>query len=90
MFTTKPYHHSPSSPEFKAFYTGKEPIGIYAFDFGSQIKLMDVIFGITDRVIVQLDDGPFKVYKINYNKSGSMYFRMNGRRYRLDHFLSIN
>lgn len=91
MFRVKPYHRRSTSKEFKTFYSGRRPIGVGAVVGGSCIKILDIAFGIEDRVIVEGYTGDLHNFKLYYPAgSDRCYFRYsNGCRYYLDEFISV-
>jgi len=53
------------------------------------LKVIDIIYGIDDKVKTQDIQGKIKLYKIYYTAKGSAYFNKYKRRMFLDEFMAI-
>lgn len=53
------------------------------------LKIIDIIYGIDDKVKTQDTNGKIQLYKIYYTAKGRAYFNKYKRRMFLDEFMAI-
>ena len=74
-------------------YENAKPIGVYCISNWGGIEILDIIYGIDDKLVSCFNFGNGRKYirstKIRYDAKGNQYIERRGVRYYLDEFMRV-